>query len=156
MSFLTNRHHPSDIRKLLSSLKSQNAQNNNATLSEQKKGPKRKIHALIRYSVSNTITGNKGSLIGRRANGGLAGSDVRIINKHDPPRFIDISGINKYEVKDLQIVTAGGVVPSHRGDVIAILHQYAYLGTGHNIHSCVQLKHIKTRWMINLSNTEIH
>ena len=42
-------------------------------------------------------------------------------------------------------MTAGGVVPSHRGDAIAILHQYAYLGTGHTIHSFVQLEAYKNK-----------
>ena len=70
MSFLTNQHHPGDIRKLLSSPKSQNAQNNDTTLSDQEKGPKRKINVIIRYSEFNTITGNKGSLIDTGAKGG--------------------------------------------------------------------------------------
>ena len=83
------------------------------------------------------------SLVDRGANGGLAGADVRIIEKHISPRLVDISGIETHQVTDLSIVTVGGVVPSQRGPVIAILHQYAYLGQGKTIHSSGQLEHFK-------------
>ena len=43
----------------------------------------------------------------------------------------------------MPIVTANGVVQSQRGPVIAILHQYAYIGDGKIIHSSGQLEHYK-------------
>ena len=46
----------------------------------------------------------------REANGGLAGSDVRFICKSNPPRIDDVSGIGSHEVRDLPIVSVGGVV----------------------------------------------
>ena len=49
------------------------------------------------------------------------------------------------KVEDLQIVTAGGVIPSQRGPVIIILHQYAYLGKGNSIHACIQLESYKNK-----------
>ena len=51
--------------------------------------------------------------------------------------------IDNHKVKDLQIVTAGGLVPSNRGPVIVILHQYAHLGKGNSIHSSTQLESYK-------------
>ena len=41
---------------------------------------------------------------------------------------------------EIPIVTAGGVINTQRGPVIAIMHQYAYTGKGKSIHSCVQLE----------------
>ena len=49
------------------------------------------------------------------ANGGLAGSDVCVTSKTTSPRFVDVSGIDSHQVKDLPIVSVGGVVPSQAG-----------------------------------------
>ena len=86
------------------------------------------------------MTSTTASLVDRGANGGLAGSDVRVICKSNPPRMVDVSGIGSHEVRDLPIVSVGGVVQSQRGLVIAIMHQYALLGEGKTIHSCGQLE----------------
>ena len=72
------------------------------------------IHEQTRYSVSKHTASSKGSLIDRGANGGLAGSDVRIVHKSSNPRYVDVSGIDSHQVTDLPIVTVGGVVPSQR------------------------------------------
>jgi len=101
------------------------------------------VHERVQYSVSATRSSSSGSLVDRGANGGLAGSDVRIVNPHANPRLVDVSGIDSHQVTDLPIVTVGGVVPSQRGDVIAIMHQYAYLGEGKTIHSSGQLEMYK-------------
>ena len=101
------------------------------------------VHERLQYNVSATKSSSYGSLIDRGANGGLAGSDVRIVHKHISPRLVDVSGIDSHQVTDLPIVTVGGVVPSQRGNVIAIMHQYAYLGEGKTIHSSGQLEWFK-------------
>ena len=67
--------------------------------------------------------------------GGLAGSDVRVIHPHANPRLVDVSSIDSHQVTDLPILTVGGIVPSQQGNIIAIMHQYAYLGEGKTIHS---------------------
>ena len=41
---------------------------------------------------------------------------------------------------DLKIVSAGGVVDSQHGPVIAILHKYGHMGSGKSIHSSIQLE----------------
>jgi hypothetical protein len=73
--------------------------------------------------------------------GGLAGSDVRVINKTG--KSVDVIGIDNHTVNDIPIVTAGAVVNSQRGPVIAILHQYAHVGDGKTIHSSAQLEWYK-------------
>ena len=142
LSFLTNQGHPGDVRDVLSVPKQENLTPTN----KLKDIEDRRVNASeIIYSVSNITMGSKGSLIDRGANGGLAGKDARIICSHDPLRCIDVSGINNHKVQDLKIVTPGGVAPSKRGPVIIILHQYACLGKGNTIHSCIQLEDYKNK-----------
>ena len=94
----------------------------------------------LRYTVTSVQVEHKyGSLVDRGANGGLAGSDVRIITKTD--RTIDVNGIDNHQVSNLPIVTAGGVATSQLGEVIVILNQYAGIPEGRTIHSSVQLEH---------------
>ena len=97
----------------------------------------------MQYNISAHKASSQGSLVDRGANGGLAGSDVRVIHPHANPRLVDVSGIDSHQVTDLPILTVGGVVPSQRGNVIAIMHQYAYLGEGKTIHSSGQLEWFK-------------
>ena len=87
-------------------------------------------HERMQYSVSKHKASSKGSLIDRGANGGLAGSNVWIVHKPVNPRFVDVSGIDSHRVTDLPLVTVDGVVTFQCGDVIAIMHQYAYIGEG--------------------------
>ena len=41
---------------------------------------------------------------------------------------------------DIQIVTAGAVIRTQRGDVILIMNQYEYVESGRTIHSCAQME----------------
>jgi hypothetical protein len=77
------------------------------------------------------------ALIDRGANGGVAGSDTRLIDKS--LRSVPIQGIDDHMIKDVPIGTVGAVVNTQRGEVIAIMHQYAYTGKGSTIHSSGQL-----------------
>jgi hypothetical protein len=58
------------------------------------------------------------SLIDRGANGGVAGSDVRVIFKTH--RSVDIKGIDK--LNDVSVGTVGGIGSTQKGPVIAIMH----------------------------------
>ena len=71
----------------------------------------------------------------------MVGDDVKVLNKTN--RHVDVNGMDNHTVNDLQIVTAAGVVATNKGPMIAIMHQYAYLGKGRTIHSCTQLEHFK-------------
>ena len=55
-------------------------------------------------------------------------------------RQVDIQGIDNHCINDIPIVTAGGVINTQKGEVIAIMHQYAYVGKGKTIHSSGQLE----------------
>lgn len=92
----------------------------------------------ITYNVMAYSATRQGALVDRGANGGIAGEDVRIIAKTG--RQVDIQGIDNHCINDIPIVTAGGVVNTQKGEVIAIMHQYAYVGKGKTIHSCGQLE----------------
>jgi hypothetical protein len=74
----------------------------------------------------------------RGANGGIAGDDVRVINKSG--QLIDVQGIDNHQLVDIPLVTAGAVVRTQCGDIIAFMHQYPPMGQGKTIHSLGQLE----------------
>ena len=76
------------------------------------------------------------------ANGGHAGSDMRVI--HKAHRKINIQGIDNHEVTGLDVVTAATLLNTSQGKVIGIFNEYAYLGKGSSIHSSGQLEWFKT------------
>jgi hypothetical protein len=78
------------------------------------------------------------ALIDRGTNGGVTGSDTRLIDKS--LHSVHIQGINDHMIKDVPIGIVGEVVNTQRGEVIAIMHQYVYTGKGGTIHSSGQLK----------------
>jgi hypothetical protein len=81
------------------------------------------------------------------ANSGIAADDICIIS--NTLQYFDIEGIDMHQLTNIPIVTAGGVVHSQHGPVIAILHQYAYVGCGRSIHSAGQLE-----WYHNAVNDQ--
>ena len=96
----------------------------------------------IQYTVTTSQTQTKrGALVDRGANGGIAGSDVRLIAKTD--RHVDIQGIDNHRMNDVPIASVGAVVSTQKGDVIAIMHQFAYTGKGKTIISSAQLEAFK-------------
>jgi hypothetical protein len=84
-------------------------------------------------------------MLDRGANGGVAGDplSVRVINMI-PHTFIDIQGIDGHTLSRVPVGTFGCVVPTQRGDVILILHQYALHMKGKTIHSCIQMEDFST------------
>jgi hypothetical protein len=62
------------------------------------------------------------------------------IERH-PHQTVDVRGFDNHEITSIHIVTAGAVARSQRGDVILVVHQYAYhLQQGMLIHSSCQLE----------------
>ena len=56
-------------------------------------------------------------------------------------RTINLSGIDDHTVRNLTIVTAGGVVRTHKGDVVLVVHQTADMTRdSKTILSCAQLE----------------
>jgi hypothetical protein len=93
----------------------------------------------VMYQVSNhKQTMLPLALIDRGANCGVAGSDTWLIDQS--LCSVHIQGINNHMIKDIPIGTVGAVVNTQCGEVIAIMHQYAYTGKGSTIHSSGQLE----------------
>ena len=101
----------------------------------------RQIQVCKRYLFQHANHTNN-QLMDRGANGGLAGSDMRVIYKTH--RKINISGIDNHEVTGLDVVTAATLLNTSLGNVIGIFNEYAYLGKGSSIHSSGHLEWFKT------------
>ena len=101
----------------------------------------RQIQVCQRYLFQHANHTNQ-QLVDHGANGGLAGSDMRVI--HKTHRKINIQGIDNHEVTGLDVVTAATLLNTSQGKVIGIFNEYAYLGKGSSIHSSGQLEWFKT------------
>jgi hypothetical protein len=99
------------------------------------------VNQHIQYWASSHRQVRTGALIDRDANMGIAGDDVQIINRTG--QQVDVQGIDNHQIVDIPIVTAGAVVKTQHGEVIIIMHQYAYTGKGKTIHSSGQLEWYK-------------
>ena len=99
------------------------------------------IQVCQRYLFQHANHTNQ-QLVDRGANGGLAGSDMRVL--HKTHRKINIQGIDNHEVTGLDVVTAATLLNTSQGKVIGIFNDYAYLGKGSSIHSSGQLEWLKT------------
>ena len=139
----SNRPPPGDLRRVLGGSGSKKPPDDDTIISLNGKRYRQINVHKVTYHVSQHKSSSLGSLIDCGANGGLAGADVRVIHHSATPRTVDVSGIDGHQITNLPLVTAGGVVQSQRGPVIAILHQYAYTGQGKTIHSSAQLEWFK-------------
>jgi hypothetical protein len=96
----------------------------------------------IQYWASSHRQVRTGALVDHGANGEIAGDDdVWVIYRTG--QQVDVQGIDNHQIVDIPIVTAGAVVKTQRGEVIILLHQYAYTGKGIMIHSSGQLEWYK-------------
>ena len=96
-----------------------------------------KIQIHQRYVFARVNPSNH-QLIDRRANGGLAGADMRVI--HITPRKINIVGIDDHELTSLNVVTAATLLDTQKGPIIRVFHEYAHLGKGWSIHAAGQME----------------
>ena len=78
------------------------------------------------------------SLIDCGANGGIAGNNVCIIATTNCR--VKVSKINNHAHDDLKIVTPGAICPSNKGEIVVIMHQYAYIPNSQTIHSSMQME----------------
>ena len=121
----SNKSLPSDIRNVLF--------NKNKRVGNMHEN----VYKVRAYDTTATV-----SLVDRGANEGIAGAYVRVIEKLH--RQVDVQGIDNHQMTNIQIVTAGGVTRTQRGEVILIMNQYAYVGKGTSIHSSPQMESYKT------------
>ena len=99
------------------------------------------IQVCQRYLFQHVNHTNQ-QLVDRGANGGLAGSDMRVV--HKTQRKINIQGIDNHEVTGHDVVTAASLLHTAPGKVIGIFNEYAYLGKRSSIHSSGQFEWFKT------------
>ena len=78
----------------------------------------------------------------RRANGGVAVNDVRVMAKH-PDSTVDVHSIDNHEIASIHLVPSGVVALTPSGEVIIIMHQHACYGKNNIIHSSPQIEHYK-------------
>ena len=82
-------------------------------------------------------------MIDRGANGGLAGADMRVLQKTH--KKINIVGIEDYELTSLNVVTAAALLDTQMGPNIGIFHEYAHLGKDRSIHAAGQMEWINCK-----------
>ena len=97
----------------------------------------RQMNARITYHVAQANQAKHGSLVDRGANGGLAGSDVRVLSISS--RKCTVTGIDNHEIPGLEFVQCASLVQTNHGMVNLIMNEYAYYGRGH-MHSSGQIE----------------
>ena len=103
--------------------------------------PERSINHHFTYHVAQASQAKHGSLVDRGANGGLAGSDVRILSRSS--RKCTVTGIDSHELQGLDVVQCAALVQTNHGIVNLIMNEYACYGKGHTIHSSGQIEWFK-------------
>jgi hypothetical protein len=91
------------------------------------------------YSINQHQAKPSGALVDGGANGGLSGSDVRVLS--ETLNFADVTGIGEKSLTNLPLCTVGAVIQTHTGPIIGIFNQYAHFGKGKTVHSVNQLKY---------------
>ena len=92
------------------------------------------------YTIVRTATAPSGAMLDRGANGGLGGSDMKIL-EFVSGVYADVQGVGDASVTDLPIVLGASLVENtNRGPIIGLFPQYAYYGKGRTIHSAVQME----------------
>ena len=103
--------------------------------------PERTNNHHFTYHVAQASQAKHGSFVDRGANGGLAGSDVRILSRSS--RKCTVTGIDSHEHQGLDVVQCAALVQTNHGIVNLILKEYACYGKGHTIHSSGQIEWFK-------------
>ena len=91
--------------------------------------PERTINHHFTYHVAQASQAKHGSLVDTGANGGLAGSDVRILSRSS--RKCTVTGIDSHELQGLDVVQCAAIVETNHGIVNLIMNEYACYGKGH-------------------------
>jgi hypothetical protein len=107
--------HPGDIRSVLSQpakTPKTSFKDNKSSVNGHKHVQQVQSHEL-HCSVSQASCKKKSSLIDRGANGGIAGVDTWVIERH-PHGTVDIQGIDNHAITSVPIVTAGAIAQSQR------------------------------------------
>ena len=103
--------------------------------------PERSINHHFTYHIAQASQAKHGSLVDRGANGGLAGSDVRILSRSS--NKCTVTGIDSHELQGLDVVQCAALVETNHGIVNLSMNEYACYGKGHIIHSSGQIEWFK-------------
>ena len=90
--------------------------------------PERSINHHFAYHVAQASQAKHGSLV---ANGGFAGSDVRILSRSS--RKCTLTGIDSHELQHLDVVQCAVLVETNHGIFNLIMNEYACYRKGQNI-----------------------
>ena len=88
--------------------------------------PERTINHHYMYHVAQASHAKHGSLVDRGANGGLAGSHVRILSRSS--RKCTVTGIDSHELQGFDVVQCAALVETNHCIVNLILNEYACYG----------------------------
>ena len=99
----------------------------------------KKFYTVTAHSMEATKP-DRGALIDRGANGGLAGPDDMLFREHDVIETCDVKGIGDEPLTALKIVTGASLINTTKGPIIGIFPQYAALEKGSSIHSSRQME----------------
>ena len=99
--------------------------------------PERSINHHFIYHIAQASQAKHGSLVDRGADGGLAGSDVRILSRSS--RKCTVTGIDSHELQGLDVVQCAALDQTNHGIANLIMNEYACYGKGHTIHSSGQI-----------------
>ena len=88
--------------------------------------PERSINHHFTYNVAQASQAKHGSLVDRGANGGIAGSDVRILSRSS--RKCNVTGIDSHELQGLDVVQFAALVATNHSRVNLIMNEYACYG----------------------------
>ena len=99
------------------------------------------------YYVTKLSRSSLYSLVDRGDNGGVSGSDVRVIETF-PEHKVDIRGVDKYQISSIPLVNAEILTTNITGEVIVIMHQHACHGKNKIIHSSLRSSTTRTQQKI--------
>ena len=123
-----------NFSKAIQSLKSNSAKLMRRREKKSPKDPNTQVNMLETrtYCVSSHICSTKrGALVDRGANGGVAGSDTRIIGQTG--RTVVITGIDDHQLDNIPVGTCGAVVPTNNG-------QLSYSGSSSSTLLCARMR----------------
>ena len=80
-------------------------------------------------------------MVDRDANGGLAGSEVRILSRST--RKYTVTGIESHELQGLDVVQCAALVEAIQGIVNMTMNKYACYSQAHTIHFSEQIEWFK-------------
>ena len=83
--------------------------------------PNRRMNAHITYHVAQAKQAKHGSLVDRGANGGLAGSNVRVLSTSS--RKCTVTGISNHEIPGLDLVQCAALAQTNHGMVNLIMNE---------------------------------